>query len=56
MYKPKKKKNHLIVLFKTVNFVTCELYVNKKTKQKQEQKKLCERSVGDMEGFMERQT
>lgn len=40
-----KKKNHLIVLVKTVNFVTCELYVNKKKQNKNKNRKSCVREV-----------
>lgn len=36
----KKKKNHLTVLFETVNFVTCELCVNKK-QNKNKNRKSC---------------
>ena len=36
----KKKKPHLTVFFETVNFVTCELYVNKK-QNKNKNRKSC---------------
>lgn len=35
------KKNHCTALFKTMNFVPCELYVNKKQNKNNNERQLC---------------